>query len=41
MVRPETIWDSIEQKQKTLYNEIELSNNAMIAWKESKKENKV
>lgn len=41
MIRPETIWDSIEQRQKTLYNEIELSNNAMIAWKESKKENKV
>ena len=34
MIRPETIWDSIEQRQKTLYNEIELSNNAMIAWKE-------
>jgi hypothetical protein len=41
MIRPDTIWDSIEQRQKTLYNEIELSNNAMVAWKESKKENKV
>ena len=38
MIRPELIWDSIEQRQKTLYNEIELSNNAMVAWKESKKE---
>lgn len=41
MIRPDTIWDSFEQRQKTLYNEIELSNNAMVAWKESKKENKV
>lgn len=38
MIRPDTIWDSIERRQKTLYNEIELSNNAMVAWKESKKE---
>lgn len=41
MIRPDTIWDNIEQRQKTLYNEIKLSNNAMVAWKESKKENKV
>lgn len=41
MIRPDTIWDNIEQRQKTLYNEIELSNNAMVAWKESKKENKI
>ncbi len=37
MIRPEIIWDSIEQKQKTLNNEIELSNNAMVAWQESKR----
>lgn len=28
MIRPEIIWDSFEQKQKILNNEIELSNNA-------------
>lgn len=33
MIRPEVIWDNYEQKQKTLNNEIELSNNAMDAWK--------
>lgn len=37
MIKPETIWDSIEQKQKVLYNEIEISNDAMVTWKESKK----
>lgn len=36
MIRPELIWDNIEQKQKILNNEIELSNNAMIAWQENK-----
>ena len=38
MIKPEIIWDSIEQKQKVLYNEIELSNNAMVAWEENKNE---
>ena len=38
MIRPETIWDSFEQKQKVLNNEIELSNNAMVAWETSKNE---
>lgn len=32
MIRPETIWDSWENKQKILNNEIEFSNLAMIAW---------
>lgn len=41
MLRPEIIWDNFENKQKTLTNEIEFSNNAMIAWEEDKKnENK-
>lgn len=35
MIRPEVIWDEFEQKQKVLNNEIELSNNAMMAWKEA------
>jgi hypothetical protein len=38
MIRPEVIWDDFEQKQKVLNNEIELSNDAMVAWEESKKE---
>lgn len=38
MIRPEVIWDNFEQKQRTFNNEIELSNNAMVAWQESKKE---
>lgn len=37
MIRPEVIWDEFEQKQKILNNEIELSNNAMIAWEEDRK----
>ena len=37
MIRPELIWDNIEQKQKILNNEIELSNDAMVAWQENKK----
>lgn len=40
MIRPEVIWDSFEQKQKVLNNEIELSNNAMVAWQENKGEQK-
>lgn len=38
MIRPEVIWDDFEQKQKVLNNEIELSNNAMIAWEENNRE---
>ncbi len=37
MIKPETIWDSIEQKQKILYNEIEISNDAMVAYEKNKK----
>jgi hypothetical protein len=37
MIRPDVIWDSIEQKQKILNNEIEISNNAMVTWQESKR----
>lgn len=37
MIRPITIWSKIEQKQKTLNNELEFSNNAMIAWQDSKR----
>lgn len=38
MIKPEVIWDSFEQKQKTLNNEIELSNKAMVAWQENQGE---
>ena len=36
VTRQEVIWDSFEQKQKVLNNEIELSNNAMTAWEGTK-----
>lgn len=36
MIKPETIWDRFENKEKVLNNEIEFSNNAMIAWEENK-----
>jgi hypothetical protein len=36
MTRPETIWDSFENKQKVITNIIAFSNNAMIAFEESK-----
>jgi hypothetical protein len=32
MIRPEVIWDEFDKKQKVLNNEIELSNDAMVAW---------
>lgn len=38
MVVPQIIWDNFENKQKTLYNDTTFSNNAMVAWEESKKE---
>jgi hypothetical protein len=38
MIRPEVIWDEFEQRQKVINNEIELSNNAMVAWEDSRKE---
>lgn len=37
MIRQEVIWDSFEQKQRVLNNEIELSNDAMVAWEENRK----
>lgn len=37
MIKPDSIWDSFEQKQRVLNNEIELSNNAMVAWEENRK----
>lgn len=36
MLRPEVIWDSFENKQKVLNNEIIFSNNAMLDWEENK-----
>lgn len=36
MTRPEIIWDNFENKQKVLTNEIAFSNNAMIAFEESR-----
>lgn len=36
MTKPEVIWDIFENKQKVLENEVAFSNNAMIAWEESK-----
>lgn len=36
MIRPEIIWDQLEQQQKVLNNEIVLSNNAMTAWNQDK-----
>lgn len=38
MIRPEEIWDKFEQRRRTLNNEIELSNNAMVAWEANKNE---
>jgi hypothetical protein len=38
MIVPVVIWDDFEHKQKTLNNELEISNDAMIAWEESNKE---
>ena len=36
MIRPEMIWDEFEKKQIIVNNEIELSNEAMVAWEENK-----
>lgn len=32
MIKPETIWDRFENKQKILNNEVSFSNNAMISF---------
>ena len=37
MIKQEVIWDDFEQQQKVLNNEIELSNDAMVAWEENRK----
>lgn len=37
MIRPEEIWDKFEQRRRVINNEITLSNNAMVAWEESKR----
>ena len=36
MIVPNIIWDNFENKEKVLNNEVEFSNNAMIAWEEDK-----
>ena len=38
MIAPNTIWDNFEKKQKVLNNEVEFSNNAMVAWEKDKQE---
>lgn len=39
MTRPEIIWDSFENKEKTLTNEVSFSNNAMVAFEKDKEVN--
>ena len=39
MTRPEVIWDSFENKQKILTNEVSFSNNAMVAWEKDNEQN--
>lgn len=36
LIRPEVIWDEFENKEKTLFNTIELSNRAMDTWRKSR-----
>ena len=36
MYRPEIIWDSFENKQKVIDNEVIFSNHSMVAWQEKK-----
>lgn len=38
MIRPTVIWDELDKKERILNNEIELSNSAMVAWKEANKD---
>lgn len=38
MIVPNIIWDNFEQKQKTLNNSVEISNDAMSAWEENRGE---
>jgi hypothetical protein len=37
MIRPTVIWDEFDKEERILNNEIELSNNAMVAWEENRK----
>ena len=36
MIVPQTIWDNFDNTQKVLNNEVSFSNNAMVAFEESK-----
>lgn len=36
MIVPIVIWDELEMKQKVLNNEVEIKNNAMDVWEESR-----
>ena len=36
MIRPEVVWDNFENKEKTFNNEIEFSNNVMVAWEKDR-----
>lgn len=38
MIVPQVIWDEFENRQKVLNNSSTFSNNAMIAWEESRQE---
>lgn len=40
MIVPQIIWDDFENKQKVLNNSTTFSNNPMVAWEESKQDNK-
>ena len=37
MIKPTVIWDEFDKVERVLNNEIELSNNAMTAWKGANK----
>ena len=36
MIRPEIVWDNFENKEKTINNEVEFSNNVMVAWEKDR-----
>lgn len=40
MIVPQVIWDNFENKQKVLNNSTTFSNNPMVAWEESKQDDK-
>ena len=40
MTRPEVIWDNFDNTQRVLTNEVSFSNNAMVAFEESKQTEK-